>query len=161
MSRPLVLDTTGLIALARLELLVSLGQQFGQILVPRAVFDEATGEPRAGADAIQLAADHDILQIVDAPTGERAQPSRALGSGEVATIELAASVGGVAVLDDRDARRVARQRGLPLTGTVAILVRLRQLGAIGSLTKTLAQLEAIGFRTTDELRAWALEAAGE
>jgi predicted nucleic acid-binding protein len=71
------------------------------------------------------------------------------------------SVGGVAVLDDRDARRVARQRGVALTGTVAILVKLRQLGAIGSLAESLAQLDSIGFRTTEQLRAWALEEAGE
>jgi predicted nucleic acid-binding protein len=157
----LVIDTAGLIALARLELLVSVGQRFGQLLVLRAVFDEATVESRPGADAIRLAADENTIRIVDPPIEQRAQPSLALGAGEVATIELAASVGGVAVLDDRDARRVAHQRGLPLTGTVAILVRLRQLGAIGSLSEALAQLESMGFRTTDELRAWALEAAGE
>jgi predicted nucleic acid-binding protein len=157
----LVIDTAGLIALARLELLVSVGQRFGQLLVPRAVFDEATVDSRHGADAIRLAADENTIQIVDPPIEQRAQPNLALGAGEVATIELAASVGGVAVLDDRDARRVAYQRGLPHTGTVAILVRLRQLGAIGSLAETLAQLESIGFRATDELRAWALEMAGE
>jgi len=164
-SRPLVIDTSGLIALARLDLLASVGQQFGQLLVPRAVFDEATGEARPGADAIRLAirlaADQDTMRIVEPPTEQAAQPALALGAGELATIERATSVGGVAVLDDRDARRVAHQRGVPLTGTVAILVRLRQLGAIGSLAETLAQLESIGFRTIDELRAWALEAAGE
>ena len=161
MSRPLVIDTAGLIALARLGLLESAGQRFRRLLVPRAVFDEATGESRPGADAIRPAADENTVRIVDPPIEQRAQPILALGAGELATIELAAAVGGVAVLDDRDARRVAHQRGLPLTGTVAILVRLRRLGAIGSLAETLAQLEAIGFRTTDELRAWALEAAGE
>ena len=150
MSLSLVIDTAGLIALARLELLESVGQRFGQLLVPGAVFD-----------AIQLAADGNIIRIVDPPAEQRAQPSLGLGAGEVATIELTASVGGVAVLDDRDARRVAHQRGLPLTGTVAILVRLRQIGAIGSLAEALDQLESIGFRTTDELRAWAVEAAGE
>ena len=156
-----MIDAAGLIALARLGLLAKVGQQFGQLLVPRAVFDEATGEPRPGAEAIRLAADENIIQIVNPKIEQGAQPALALGGGEAATIELAASVGGVAVLDDRDARRVAHQRGLPLTGTVAILVRLRQLGAIGSLAETLAQLESIGFRTTDELRAWALGAAGE
>ncbi|MEP7377995.1 MAG: hypothetical protein ABI725_00375 [Chloroflexota bacterium] len=162
MSRPLVIDTAGLIALARLDLLVAAGEHFGRLLVPRAVFDEATGESRPAADAIRVGADENTIQVVDPPGEQAAQPgSLALGAGELATIELAASVGGVAVLDDRDARRVAHQRGLPLTGTVAILVRLRQLGTIGSLAETLAQLESIGFRTTDELRAWALEAAGE
>lgn len=161
MNRPLVIDTAGLIALARLELLASVGERFGQLLVPRAVFEEATGESRPGADAIRLAADQNTIQIVDPPTEQRAQLSRALGAGELATIELAASVRGLAILDDRDAHRVAHQRGLPLTGTVAILVRLKQLAAIGSLAETLARLETIGFRTTDELRAWALEAAGE
>lgn len=161
MSRSLVIDTAGLIALARLNLLASVAQRFGQLLVPRVVFEEATGESRPGADAIRLAADEKTIQIVDPPIEQRAQAILALGAGEVATIELAASVGGVAVLDDRDARRVAHQRGLPLTGTVAILVRLRQIGAIGSLAEALAQLESIGFRTTDELRAWALGAAAE
>lgn len=161
MSRSLVIDTAGLIALARLELLVSVAEQFGQLLVPRAVFDEATVGPLPGADAVRLAAGQHAIQIVDPPTEQRAQPSLSLGAGEVATIELAAAVGGVAELDDRDARRVAHQRGVPLTGTVAIIVRLRQLGSIGSLAETLAQLDSIGFRTTDELRAWALGAAGE
>lgn len=161
MNLSLVIDTAGLIALARLDLLRSVGEQFGQLLVSRAVFDEATGEPRPGADAIRSAADANTIQIVDPPAALAAQPGLALGAGERATIELAASVGGAAVLDDRDARRVARQRGVPLTGTLAILVRLRQLGAIASLAETLAHLESIGFRTTDELRAWALEAAGE
>lgn len=156
-----MIDTAGLIALAQLELLASVGRRFGQLLVPRGVFDEATGESRPGADAIRLAADENTIRIVDPPIEQRAQAILALGAGEVATIELAASVGGVAVLDDRDARRIAHQRGLPLTGTVAILVRLRQIGAIGSLAEALAQLESIGFRTTDELRAWAVEAAGE
>lgn len=161
MNRPLVIDTAGLIALARLDLLPSVGEQIGQLLVPRAVFDEATGEPRPGTDAIMLAVRENTIRIVDPVAEQRAPPILGLGAGEVATIELAASVAGVAVLDDRDARRVAHQRGLPLTGTIAILVRLRQLGVIGSLAETLAQLETIGFRTTDELRAWALEAAGE
>ena len=156
-----MIDTAGLIALARLDLLPGVGEQFGQLLVPRAVFDEATREPRPGAETIRLAAEANTIRIIDPSTEQREQPNLALGAGEVATIELATSVSGVAVLDDRDARRVAHQRGLPLTGTIAILVRLRQLGAIGNLAETLAQLESIGFRSTDELRAWALEAAGE
>ncbi len=156
-----MIDTAGLIALARLGLLASVGEQFGQLLVPRAVFDEATVGPHPGADAIRLAAERNTIQIVPQKVDPQWQSSRALGAGEVATIELAAFVGGLAVLDDRDARRVAHQRGVPLTGTVAVLVRLRQLGAIESLADTLAQLESMGFRTTDELRAWALEAVAE
>ena len=161
MNRPLVIDTAGLIALAQLDLLPGVGEQFGQLLVPRAVFDEATREARPGAEAIRLAAEASTIRIIDPSTEQREQPNLALGAGEAATIELAASVGGLAVLDDRDARRVAHQRGLPLTGTIAILVKLRQLGVISSLAETLAQLGSIGFRTTDELLAWALEAAGE
>jgi predicted nucleic acid-binding protein len=160
-NRPLVFDTAGLIALARLELVVTAADHFGQLLVPRAVLDEAMGESRPGSESIQLAVDENTIRIIDPPHEQPEQPSLSLGAGEIATIELAARVGGVAVLDDRDARRVAHQRGLALTGTVAILVRLKQIGAIGSLAETLAQLESIGFRTTDELRAWALEAAGE
>lgn len=161
MSRPLVIDTAGLIALARLELLASVGEQRGPILVPRAVFEEATLEPRPGAETIRLAAERNTIQIVDPKADQQSAASLSLGAGEIATIELASLVGGLAVLDDRDARRVAHQRGVPLTGTVAILVRLRQLGTIVSLAEALDQLDSMGFRTTKELRAWALEAAGE
>jgi predicted nucleic acid-binding protein len=156
-----VIDTAGLIALARLELLASVGEQLGQVLVPRAVFDEATADPRPGTHSIPLAAERNTIQIVDPETDQQSESSLSLGAGEIATIELASLVGGLAVLDDRDARRVARQRGVPLTSTVAILVRLRQLDAIGSLAETLGQLDSMGFRTTQDLRAWALEAAGE
>ncbi len=161
MTRPLVFDTAGLIALARLELLESVNKEFGQVLVPRAVFDEATVDPRPGADAIRLAGERNWIAIVDSVIEPSERTSLSLGAGEVATIALAESVAGVAVLDDRDARRVARQRGISLTGTVAILVRLGQIGAIASLADVLVELESIGFRATEELRAWAPKAAGE
>ena len=99
--------------------------------------------------------------MVDSPIVDAASAGSALGSGEIATIALALSRGALAVLDDWDARRVAIRRGVQLTGTIAVLVRLGQLGAIASITKRLDALEGIGFHATEELRAWALEAAGE
>jgi predicted nucleic acid-binding protein len=85
----------------------------------------------------------------------------ALGLGEAATIALVLERGAIAVLDDRDARRVATRLGVRVTGTVAILVRLHQLGAIESVAACLDELERIGFRASPNVRAWALEASGE
>lgn len=163
-DRQLVLDTPALIALARLSLLEAVGRDVGPIVVPAAVYDEGTREELPGAETIRHALAMGLFELVPESDQARHRPVtevQALGAGEMATMEVAAARGGLAVIDDQDARRVAARRGVPVTGTIAVLVRLRQLGAISSLASTLDALEEMGFRATADLHGWAIEAAGE
>ena len=67
----------------------------------------------------------------------------------------------VAVLDDRDARRVARQLGIPLTGTLGLLVDAKQRGLIPAVAPLLDELERHNFHMSSRIRETILNAAGE
>lgn len=77
---------------------------------------EWIGDPIRMTEPAELTA---IERIRWALGGTDARPDR--HRGEAATIVAAERVGGIAVLDDRDARALAAARGVPIVGTEGIL----------------------------------------
>ena len=153
----LVLDASALIALARLDLLTDARRLLGVLHVAPEVAAETTESDRPGAIAIREAIGRaDVLVLPPAEV----RPIPGLGSGETATIRRAAALGMTAVIDDLDARRAAFRLGVALTGTIAILVRLDELGSALTLPDALDRLDHIGFRVAPALRVWALAARG-
>ena len=69
--------------------------------------------------------------------------------------------GSVAVLDDRDARRVARQLGIPLTGALGLLLDAKRGGLIPAVAPLLDDLDRYNFHMSPRVRATILRAAGE
>ena len=55
------------------------------------------------------------------------------------------------VLDDRPARHVAAELGLPLIGTLGVLVRAKQQGLVGSIRPHVDALLNSGFFISDDL----------
>jgi predicted nucleic acid-binding protein len=157
LSRPrLLLDTSALIALARLGLLDDVARRIGRIRAAPEVIDEATVAGRPGAEAMRQAIRKRRTVVLE-PNEGAAIPG--LGAGESATIRRAAADGMTAVIDDLDARRAGSRQEIALTGTIALLVRLAQLGG-PPIAETLDELERIGFRVSAELRTLALEQRG-
>jgi predicted nucleic acid-binding protein len=152
-----VFDASALIALARLGLLPVVFGTLGPLRVAAAVITESVGNDRPGSREIKTSVAAGEILVSEAPVDSEL----VLGAGESATIALAKRIDGVAVLDDRDARRVAGRLGVPVTGTIAILVRLRRIGLISSIRQQLDELDRIGFRASPGVRAWALEVTGE
>jgi len=64
-------------------------------------------------------------------------------------------------LDDKKARRIARQIGLQVIGTVGVLLRAKREGVIAAIQPILAALQEAGFRMSDGLYAETLRLAGE
>jgi predicted nucleic acid-binding protein len=131
---------------------------FGQLYVPEVVLQEAAVPGRRGEAEIHaaVAAGHIVVRKVD-PELEEAD----LDEGEATAIALARATSRTVILDDREALAYAMRSGIPLTGTLAVLVRLKRDGKIDRLARALDQLEAIGFRMTPALRRAALTAVGE
>lgn len=154
----LVLDSAGLIALARLGLLNRVASEFGPLFLPAAVLEEATAGNRPGAIAVRRAVDEDLLSIV--PAEHPVEPSR-LGPGEGAAIAVARRSDLPVVLDDREARLEAARAGLRVVGTLAVLVALKQAHRIRRLAPFLDRLDGFGFRVARELRDRVLRLAGE
>ena len=118
-----VVNATPLIALALLDRLELLRQMFDEILVPAAVYEEVVvkGAGRTGADAVGQA---DWLQVVSPQTASTIEPMLlGLDAGEMDVLLLAREQDPDWVLiDERLGRRVAQAMGLPVKGTLGILL---------------------------------------
>jgi len=72
-----------------------------------------------------------------------------LGEGEASCLAVAVQRGYKVATDDKDARRLARQLGVPLTGTVGILAVLVKKGHINLAegNRLLREMIAAGYRS--------------
>ena len=75
-----------------------------------------------------------------------------LGPGEAGCLALAIARKLTLASDDLAARRQAAQRGVPLTGTIGILIRLVREGHVplAAANRILAQMIALDFRSPVE-----------
>lgn len=145
-----VTNSTCLIALERVGQLDLLPRVFSAVFAPPAVQAEF-GSPIEWL-AVTPAKNLGLI------TALRTQ----LDDGEAQAIAVAVELGDVLIiLDDKKARRVARQMGLQVIGTVGVLLRAKQRGIIGTVQPVLAALRDAGFHMTPALYAAALEIAGE
>lgn len=149
MKEPVVTDSTCLVGLERIGRLDLLPVLFEPILSPPEVHREF------GISLSWLS--------VEAPTDQVlvAALKILVDDGEAEAIALACERGWRIILDDRQARFVARRLGVSTIGTVGILVKAKRSGIIPSLKTLLSELEANGFYLNDVLKEEALRLAGE
>jgi predicted nucleic acid-binding protein len=153
-----VADSSPLIYLSRVGLLSLLPALFDEVVVPRAVWDEAV-ERRPSAPGIDAFQQAPWLRVVDDPSREL---DLGLDPGETAAILLAASLrADLLLIDERVGRRVAQARGLSVRGTLGVLVQARQLGLLPALKPVLDALVSEGFRIAPALIRDALAHVGE
>jgi len=134
-----------LILIGRVDLLSTL---FGEVVVPAAVRQELT-RPQSPPT---------VRQWLDRPpawarflTATEVDWSLALGTGEREAIALAVELrADLLLVDDRKARRIAQERGIPITGTLGVLKIAHDRGLI-ELPDAIQRLRSEGFRLSDQL----------
>jgi predicted nucleic acid-binding protein len=155
-----VTNATPLIALALLGRLDLLRDLFDEVLVPCAVYDEVVkaGEGRPGAGMI---AEAGWLQIVRPMTAPSIEPMLlGLDAGEMEVLLLAREQQPAwALIDERQARRVARAMGLPVKGTLGLLLSAVLAGCMSrdEALRALARLTERGIRISPQWQAWLRE----
>ncbi len=158
----MLVDASGLIALARIGRLQILPTVVGRVHVTRAVLAEATEPDEPGAGAILDLVNEGIITVIDPPDTDEGDPEGltelGLGPGEASLI-VACREKDTLVLDDGNARRAARARGRRLTGLLGLLVAAVEQGRLTRDTGlgTLRALARSDFRMTVELYDWARE----
>ena len=146
MSKVVVADSTCLIGLARIGRLQILQQLFGEILVAPAVFRETVTDGRGRPGAAEIAGASWIRTVAIENRDDARRLAQTLGAGEAESIVLAAEQhADFLVLDDRHARATALTRGLPVVGTVALLVRAESKGLLPHAAEALEDLRRVGF----------------
>lgn len=150
MSEYAVTNSTCLIALERI----------GRLDIPPQVFATVTAPPAVQAE---LGAPVDWLVIKPVQNAAVVAALKTqIDDGEAHAIALAMELGDVIlILDDKKARRVARQIGLKVLGTIGILVRAKRKSVIPAVEPLLTALEQAGFHMTATLRQEALRLSGE
>jgi predicted nucleic acid-binding protein len=152
-----VSNTSPLISLAAAGLLDLLGQLYGEVVIPQAVRDEYEAGRQAGDPALE-----ELGWITVIATTPDPMLPDALDPGESAAITIAIARDARAVLlDERLGRRVAARLGLPVVGTLAVLLRARAVGLLPAVQPVLDELISRGMRVSPSLRVRILREAGE
>jgi predicted nucleic acid-binding protein len=145
MSERWVVNASPLILLAKIGHHHLLSQLPDELIVPQAVVDEINAGPLTDA-ARQLLADSPLplLPVVADPM----VLTWDLGAGETAVLSYACNhPGWRVVVDDGAARRCAHALGIPLVGTLGVILRARKANLIPSAASLLKSLLAHGFRS--------------
>ena len=158
----LALDSSPLITLARIDRLSLLQTLAQELFVPEAVFEEVMTLGRERPDTTM------ILQaawLIRKPVRDRVIVSRLrgrLGRGEAEAIALAKeNPETLVVLDDATARRMAKEEGVHVVGTVGLIILAKGKGIVPTIQPILSDMKDNGFYLDDALVQLALRAAGE
>jgi predicted nucleic acid-binding protein len=152
-SAQVVCNSSPLIALDQIGQLDLLERLFGAVLVPSAVASET-------APTVVLPS-----WIREQPLAQPLGPQMLgamLGPGESEAIGLALETGATwVILDDRPARRLAQALGLPVVGTLGVLVAAKRRGFLPKVQPSVDALIQNGFRIAADLYKRVLADAGE
>ena len=159
-----VADSSVLIALSTVGQVELLPRRFAEgVLVPQAVWQEVveTGKGQPGSEEVASASWVAVRDVRDKALVSLLRGE--LDEGEAEAIALARQEQvPLVLLDEKDARRVARRMNLQVLGTVGLLVWAKRVGAIASLREQLDALRMLGrFHLSQSVIEEALHAVGE
>jgi predicted nucleic acid-binding protein len=153
MNRVDVADTSPLIGLQRIDRLELLRDLFGEVLVPPAVMHEFVRRATPPAWLVE--------RRPPAPLDPRLS-GRPLGGGEREAIALALHLGvDWVILDDEAGRRLAASLGLPVIGTLGVVLLATEEGVVDAVRPLVDALTAVNFHLAPRLVARILTDAGE
>ena len=150
-----VSNTSPILHLALIDRLSLIQEQFATIIIPKGVLEELrVGENLPGSKRILDALDAKWLQVEEVQDSAMLRIlKRELDAGEAEAIALALEKSAKWVLlDESEARRIAKDLGLKATGVLGILLRACRQKRIPSLRTEMERLqEKAGFYISDHL----------
>lgn len=154
-------NTSPLIYLSRSGLLDLLKSESQRVVVPQAVADEVFAWPTADA-AQQALKSLNWLEVVPPEPITATVLAWDLGMGESAVLAYGQAHAGVTlVLDDLAARRCAAAMGVPVRGTLGLVLRAKKAGALPSARMALDALQHAGMYLSEAVRKVVLREVGE
>lgn len=160
MNRIVIADAGPLIAFARLHQLGLLPQLFDRVFVTNIVFAECAGREDFPESAlVREAVSRKQLELCAAP--DFSAFAQKIDAGEASAIAVAIDYGCGVLMDDKAGRKMAANAGVPVIGTVGVLVLAKRKGLIPLVMPLLEELAASGYFLSEEIIAAALAASGE
>ena len=158
-----VADAGPLIVFARSGHLPLLQQVVGELVISQTVFAECTLEPqKPGATTLALAAKNGVIQVhADASEHVLQASAEMLDAGERSALALALHLQCTVLVDERIGRSVAQLHQIPVIGSIGTLILAKRRGLIEQISSVPEAWENSGYFLSAELKAHALELAGE
>ena len=161
MAERWVANASPVILLAKAEVIGFLPRLCDELVIPAGVVGEVQNARATDAAKTWLQGEGKKF-IRQAPPIHHALANWRGGSGEAQVISWALNNPGFTViLDDRRARALATRQGLPVMGSLRIIVLTKQRGFIASAKAPLEKLRGVGAWVSDELIDRAIALAGE
>lgn len=157
----IIADTGPLLSFARVHRLEVLRDVVGALVIPEAVYEEivVSGAGRPGADEVRHASWITRERVSNRAFVDALPPPLNLGEREA--LVLARERGGVVLMDDRDARRVAQDQGIESIGSLRILEEAKLQGIIVAVKPIVDELIATGTYISDRLYRSFIREMGE
>ncbi|HZF12200.1 MAG TPA: DUF3368 domain-containing protein [Thermoanaerobaculia bacterium] len=156
-----IANTSPLQYLFQLGLLDLLPEFYGEVSVPEGVVLEVRSGINRGV-SLPVLDGLSWLHIRKARSAAVLTLAAGLGAGEREVLALAVEMADpLVILDDSLARRFAARLGVPLTGTLGLLLKAKQARRIKSIRPYLDQLETLRFRLDAATRSSVLTLAQE
>ncbi|MDP3104897.1 MAG: DUF3368 domain-containing protein [Candidatus Methanoperedens sp.] len=138
-----VSNSSPLIFLSAIGMLDLLKDEFGEILVPEAVYDEVTSNELKGSNEVR---DAGWIKVQTIKNIEALSFMPMLDRGEKSAIVLAIEQDAdLVLLDDMAGRRAAMMQGLNVIGTLGFMKVMHRKGRIKNLKDVLDDLQKNGF----------------
>ena len=157
--RRVVVNTTPLIALSEIGKLNILKDMYGEIFIPKAVYDEVKLEPAYSEVNSSL----DWINVVDIDNNVYAKMfCTRLHAGEVEAIMYAIDTkADLIVLDDKLARKTAKYMGLTVTGTLGVVIKAKEIGYIEAVKPIMNMLIQNGLYISADVQKMVLDMVDE
>lgn len=162
MAETWVSNASPLILLDRIGELRLLTEQCDELVIPQGVVGELTYHPSETAKWDGFARGTRGVRVVSVAKIPAVISGWNLGQGEAEVVAWAASHGrSVALLDDLDARKCAQTLGVPVRGTIGVILLAKQNGLIPQARPMVQALVQAGLRFDNSWVAGALALVGE
>ena len=161
MPEVVISNTSPIFYLHRLRHLDLLQKLYQEIIVPKAVVAELEAGRRQGEDVPAIDSYEWIkIRAIRSPQILGLSTDFGLGETEVLALALEES-DSLVIIDEKLARKIARLRGLRVTGTAGVLLKAKQEGHILAVKPFLDRLQEIHFHLSDNVRTLILSIAEE
>jgi len=156
-----VVNSSVLIFLVKLNKIELLKNLFTEVIIPEAVHRECVLEGNKHEESL-LIANTTWIQVKQSKNLQLVELlSDLIDDGEAEAITLALETKSLIILDDKDARKIARGLNLKVTGILGILLLAKKKKLIKEISPLIEKLKEEGFRISDELTMKILKEANE
>ena len=144
-------DTTAISNLIQIGELDLLKKLYARIIIPAAVFDELMMLESPGLKIRSILKKDWIEVHASSSTVLLQEIELSLDKGEAEAIVLAIETGAdLLLIDEKSGRKIAEARGVPIIGTIGVLLNAKQLGLISSVQEKMDDLREVGFWISDK-----------